>query len=244
MSAAAGNAIPAAVDGEDAVDPASLAHLAHLADLADDLETLAQLHDVELNVETIAALREIGFPDNLALLPQSDATRKAWAAMRAALAEIPDPPQLADLDVLAVDFAAIYLTGAYGAAPSESFWLDSDHIVCQQPMFEMRDIYRAAGLKASNWRLRPDDHLVLQLQYIAHMLRRRITSADFSQQLAQTMDAHLMRWLPDFVAGVDARAVVPFYAALGYVTLSWCQSLRDTLGPPPSVKRKKPGDSR
>lgn len=215
---------------------------ADLADLADDLETLAQLHDVELNVDTIAALREIGFPDNLALLPQNEPAQLAWAAMRAALAEIPDPPQVADLDVLAVDFAAIYLTGAYGAAPSESFWLDPDHIVCQAPMFEMREIYRAAGLKAGNWRLRPDDHLVLQLQYIAHMLRRRVTSADFSKQLAQTMDAHLMRWLPDFVAGVDARAVVPFYAALGYVTLAWCQALRETLGPPP-LKRKKPGAS-
>lgn len=209
-----------------------------LADLADDLETLARLHDVELNADTIAALREVGFPDNLALLPQSESAHEAWAAMRTALAAIPVPPQTADLDALAVDFAAIYLTGAYGAAPSESVWIDSDHVTCQQPMFEMREIYRAAGLKAANWRLRPDDHLVLQLQYVAHALRR-VATADFSTELATTMDAHLLRWLPDFAAQVAARAIEPFYAALGNLTLTWCQSLREALGPPPPAKKRK-----
>jgi TorA maturation chaperone TorD len=217
------------------IDPSGLAAL---ADLADDGETLARLHDRELDAATIAGLREIGFPDNLALLPQSAAASDAWAAMRTALAEIPEPPATADLDALAVEFAAIYLTGAYGAAPSESFWLDPDHIVCQQPMFDLREVYKAAGLAAENWRTRPDDHLVLQLQYIAHMLRR-IASADFSKELAQTMDAHLLRWLPDFAARVAARTVLPFHAGLAYLTLAWCQSLRSLLGPPPPAKRRK-----
>lgn len=209
------------------------------ADLADDAESLARLHDRELDTATIAALREVGFPDNLALLPQGEAARDAWTAMRAALAEIPDPPDDAAIDALAVEFAAIYLTGAHGAAPSESFWLDPDHIVCQQPMFELREIYKAAGLAAANWRKRPDDHLVLQLQYIAHMLRRPV-SADFSPQaLAQVMDAHLLRWLPDFAARVAARAAHPFHAALGYLTLAWCESLRNLLGPPKPAGGKR-----
>jgi TorA maturation chaperone TorD len=226
------------------IDPSDLAAL---ADLADDGETLARLHDRELDAATIAGLREISFPDNLALLPQSTAASDAWAAMRTALAEIPEPPATADLDALAVEFAAIYLTGAYGAAPSESFWLDPDHIVCQQPMFDLREVYKAAGLAAENWRTRPDDHLVLQLQYIAHMLRRIASPekgipcghADFSRELAQTMDAHLLRWLPDFAARVAARTALPFHAGLAYLTLAWCQSLRSLLGPPPPAKRRK-----
>ena len=148
------------------------------AALADDAETLARLHDRELDAATLAALREVGFPDNLALLPQDATASEAWDTMRAALGFIADPPQAADLDALAVEYAAIYLTGAYGASPAESVWLDQDHIACQQPMFELREIYLAAGLAAENWRKRPDDHLVLQLQYIAHMLRRA-ASADF-----------------------------------------------------------------
>ncbi|MDP2795422.1 MAG: molecular chaperone TorD family protein [Sulfurisoma sp.] len=203
-----------------------------LAELADDAETLARLHDRELDAATIAALREVGFPDNLALLPPSAEAVDAWAAMRAALSSIPNPPQAADLDALAVEYAAIYLTGAYGASPAESVWLDQDHIACQQPMFELREIYQAAGLAAENWRKRPDDHLVLQLQYIARMLRRA-ASADFPPaDLAGMMDAHLLRWLPDFAARVAARAAHPFHAALAHLTVIWCHALRDVLGGP------------
>jgi len=197
--------------------------------LADDAETLARLHDRELDAATIAALREVGFPDNLALLPQDDAARDAWAAMRAAIDYIPQQPQAADLDALAVEYAAIYLTGAYGASPAESVWLDQDHIACQLPMFELREIYQAAGLAAENWRKRPDDHLVLQLQYIAHMLRRVASAESAAAALAQTMDAHLLRWLPDFAARVAARSALPFHAALAHLTVVWCQALRGLL---------------
>jgi TorA maturation chaperone TorD len=199
------------------------------AALADDGETLARLHDRELDAATIAALREVGFPDNLALLPQDDAGRDAWAAMRAALACIPSPPTTADLDALAVEYAAIYLTGAYRASPAESVWLDQDHIACQQPMFELREVYKAAGLAAADWRKRPDDHLVLQLQYVAHMLHRAAGAEFAPAALAQTLDAHLLRWLPDFAARVASRAALPFHAALAHLTLAWCQALRGLL---------------
>jgi len=202
------------------------------AALADDAETLARLHDRELDAATLAALREVGFPDNLALLPQDATASEAWDTMRAALGFIANPPQAADLDALAVEYAAIYLTGAYGASPAESVWLDQDHIACQQPMFELREIYLAAGLAAENWRKRPDDHLVLQLQYIAHRLRRA-ASADFlPSELGEIMDAHLLRWLPDFAARVAARTAQPFYAALEHLTLVWCQTLRRLLADP------------
>jgi TorA maturation chaperone TorD len=194
--------------------------------LADDAETLARLHDRELDDATLAALREIAFPDNLALLPQDAAAQASWAAMRNA---VPPTPTFSDVDALAVEYAAIYLTGAYAASPCESVWLDEDHLVCQQPMFELRTIYQAAGLTAENWRKRPDDHLVLQLLYIAHMLRRA-ASADFSAPaLRRMMDDHLLRWLPAFAARVAARTTLPFYAALADLTLAWCQTLGSTL---------------
>ena len=202
---------------------------AALAELADDCETLARLHDRELDGATIAALREIGFPDNLALLPQGAEAQDIWKAMRDALACIPNPPQPADLDALAVDFAAVYLTGAHGASPVESVWLDQDRITCQQPMFALRDIYLAEGLAAENWRRRADDHLVLQLHYIARMLRR-IATADFAMaSLARMMDEHLLRWLPKFAERVAARCEQPFYACLALLTNAWFQQLRELM---------------
>jgi putative dimethyl sulfoxide reductase chaperone len=67
------------------------------------------------------------------------------------------------INELAADYAAIYLNNSLGAWPCESVWLDDDHLACQQPMFELRKIYAAAGFKVADWRNRFDDHLVLQL---------------------------------------------------------------------------------
>jgi TorA maturation chaperone TorD len=197
------------------------------AELADDAETLARLHDRELDAPTLAALREVDFPANLALLPPTPEDQRAWQSMAAALNHyIPEPPGAADLDALAVEYAAVYLTGAYNVSPCESFWLDEDHLHCQQPMFALREIYAAAGLAAPDWRKRPDDHLVLQLQYIAHALRRPKVAA---ANLARMMDEHLLRWLPDFAARLGQRAELPFYAALAHLTLAWCNALHRLL---------------
>jgi TorA maturation chaperone TorD len=197
------------------------------AELADDAETLARLHDRELDAPALAALRGIGFPDNLALLPPTPEDQQAWQAMAAALAYyIPDEPAAADLDALAAEYAATYLTGAYNVSPCESFWLDEDRLHCQQPMLDLRAVYAAAGLAAADWRKRPDDHLVLQLQYIAHALRRTPFAA---ADLARMMDAHLLRWLPDFAGGIARRAALPCYAALARLTLAWCRVLRSHL---------------
>ncbi|MBI4988127.1 MAG: molecular chaperone TorD family protein [Rhodocyclales bacterium] len=191
--------------------------------LAEDAEALAALHDRELTAETIAALRKVGFPSNLGLLPAGECSQEAWRLMAAALAETDAP----EIDLLAADYAAIYLTGAYGASPCESVWTDDDHLVCQEAMFALRGIYAAAGLAAADWRKRPDDHLVLQLLYIAHALRR--SAADDLHRLAAVLDEHLLRWLPDFAARVAARAETPFFAVLGRLTFAWCEQLRDLL---------------
>ncbi|RLJ67577.1 TorD/DmsD family molecular chaperone [Sulfurisoma sediminicola] len=197
------------------------------AELAGDAETLARLHDRELDAATLAALREVDFPANLALLPPTPEDQRAWQSMAAALNHyVPNPPAAADIDALAVEYAAVYLTGAYNVSPCESFWLDEDHLHCQEPMFALREVYAAAGLAAPDWRKRPDDHLVLQLQYIAHALRRPKPAA---ANLVRMMDEHLLRWLPDFAARLGQRAELPFYAALAHLTLAWCNALHRLL---------------
>jgi len=192
--------------------------------LAEDAEALAALHDRELTAETLTVLREIGFPANLGLLPQEESSRETWRLMAAAL----EVTRAADLDLLAADFAAIYLTGTYGASPCESVRTDDDHLVCQEAMFALRAVYAEAGLAATDWRRRPDDHLVLQLLFIAHALRHATGSTEL-RRLAAMLDEHLLRWLPDFAARVAAHAETPFFAVLGRLTFTWCEQLRDLL---------------
>jgi TorA maturation chaperone TorD len=194
--------------------------------IADDAETLAALHDRELTPAMIAALREANFPACLGLLPQTPEAVAAWQAMAAVMAELPASPGAAELDELAAEYAAIYLTGAYGTSPCESVWTDEDHLTCQSAMFQWRELHAAIGLATPDWRQRPDDHLVLQLLHIAH-LARRTTTTYFGHDLARVLDEHTLRWLPQFAARVAARSMSPFYGALAVLTAAWLETVRN-----------------
>ncbi len=190
------------------------------AALADDLEQLIRLHDRELDAETLAALRAAEFPHGLALPPAGEAGQQACANMAAALTEP------ASLDELAADYAAIYLNNSLGASPYESVWLSDDHLACAAPMFELRELYAAAGLRAADWRSRFDDHVVLQLQYLQHLLR---VPAE-GRQAASFIDEHVGYWFPDFAQRVSLFCATSFYAALAELTHVWLQRLRGVLG--------------
>lgn len=196
--------------------------------LADDALTLALLHDAEPSAPGLASLKAVGFPDNLALAPTGAAARHARELMRSALAALPDDIGVGLLDELAADFAAIYLTGAHGASPCESYWLSDDHLVCQEAMFELRRLYAASGLRAPDWRKRPDDHLAFQLQYLGRRLQTAAAGDDW-RAIAGFLDHHLLRWLPDFAGRVATRADTPFHAALAMLTQAWCDGLRELI---------------
>lgn len=196
--------------------------------VAEDAEALAALHDRELTAGLLAALRETAFPHGLGLLPATPAAADAWRAMADGLAVLPPVPDADTLDRLAADYAAIYLTGAYGASPCESVWTDDDHLACQDAMFAWRDLHAAAGLATPHWRQRPDDHLVLQLLHIAHAARQARSATDW-QRLGQLLDEHPLRWIRDFACRVAARSASPFYAGLAVLTAEWLTTLRATI---------------
>jgi TorA maturation chaperone TorD len=198
------------------------------AALAEDASTLAVLQDRELTPAVLAELKALDFPENLSLLLTDDAGRKVSGMMRAVVAALPGESDVAFLDDLAVDYAAIYLTGAFGASPYESYWLSDDHLICQDAMFDLRTLYSEAGLTVPNWRMRPDDHLVFQLQFLAHRLPKADGDEDWCS-LAGFLDYHLLRWLPDFASRVVSRCDTPFYAALALLTDAWCQQLRGLI---------------
>ena len=198
------------------------------AALAEDASTLAILQDRELTPAMLAELKSLDFPKNFSLLPTDDAGSKVFGMMREEVAALPEAAGTAFLDDLAADFAAIYLTGAFGASPYESYWLSDDHLICQDAMFDLRTLYSEAGLTVPDWRIRADDHLVFQLQFLAHQLPKADGDEDW-RSLAGFLDYHLLRWLLDFASRVANRCGTPLYAALALLTDTWCQQLRGLI---------------
>lgn len=196
------------------------------AAVADDLDMLAALHAEELTVERVEQLIDVGFPANLGLSLDAEHGGEARDLLAAALTELADNLDDRTLDRHAADYSAIYVTNAYRAAPTESVWLDEDGLAYQQPMFQVRDWYQRYGLAAENWRKRSDDHLVIQLQFVAWLLRHTRRAADLGET-ARFLDEHLLRWLQDFSWRVAARCDTPFYAGLCLLTSVYVDRLRD-----------------
>jgi hypothetical protein len=132
------------------------------------------------------------------------------------------------LDQLAVDYAAIYLTGAYGASPCESVWTDDDHLACQAPCLHCA---KSMPRRDSRPRIGASGRTTIwscSCSTLPMSCGGR-TAPDELRRLAAMMDEHLLRWLPDFAARVAARCETPFFAVLGRLTFAWCEQLRDLL---------------
>jgi TorA maturation chaperone TorD len=212
--------------------------------VADDLMALAVLHHRELGAECVSQLRTTGFPDGLALVLESARAVEALDMMRKAVALLPQPSDSAGFDRLAADYADVYLTHKLGASPCESVWLDEDGLMLQGPMFAIREWYLRHGLVAENWRARSEDHLVLQLQFVAHLLHGPTVKG--LAEAARFLDAHLLLWIGDFAALVVSRCATPFYAALAALTVAYTDELRDLLAavldeprPDPELSRRE-----
>lgn len=195
------------------------------AAVAHDILALALLHNEELTGELIAQLSAEEFPRSLQLQLISGPGRDATKLFHNAVRLLGDDVDAQLLDELAADYAGIYLTHALQASPYESVWIDEEGLAMQEPMFQIRAIYRRHGLAAQDWRKRSDDHLVLQLQFVSHL----VAAGEDLDEVARFLDEHLLRWLPDFGTRVAARCATPFYAGLCAFTAAYMDEVRDLL---------------
>jgi len=202
-----------------------------LSILAHDLQSLARLHDREVDSDTLVELRGIEFPQSLCLILDDDRAEGAHDLLGQSLAQL-ETPTHGQLDELAADFADIYLNHGLQASPCESVWLDEDGLAMQQPMFQIREWYAKYGLMTKNWRIRSDDHLALQLQFLAELLhraQRHENSLVVVADAARFLDEHLLRWIDDFSQRIAQRCGTAFYAGSAMLTASYVHTLRDLL---------------
>lgn len=197
--------------------------------VADDLLLLASLNGSELDAAVIGNLKALAFPRHLGLRLGSERIQPVLAELADEVASWPVHPPQALLDELAVDFAAIYLNNTLASSPQESVWLDEEGLAWQQPMFEVREIYRAHGLQAENWRIRADDHLVNELLFMAQVVRNGGRGVEGLQDVTRFLDEHLQRWLMPFAERVANRCDTRFYGMLVLLTGLYCDELRDML---------------
>lgn len=196
--------------------------------VAEDLRMLSALHAEEPNSYLIRVLRDEQFPDGLGLKFTSEVGLQACEVVAETLKLLPEVPDRKVLDDLAADYASIYLNHRIKASPEESVWIDEENLTHQESMFQVREWYAQYGMSASDWRIRPDDHLALELEFISLMLSEEVDHQRL-REVARFMDEHLLRWLMSFAERVAARCDTSYFAGIAMLTGGYCEELRDLI---------------
>lgn len=201
--------------------------LASLRAAREALGLLIRLHDREADAALITGLKAIQAGALFAALLPSRRGRQAAGLLQAGLDALPDVPEPAVLDLLAVDYADIYLTNGHRISPHGSVWLTEDGLERQEPMFEVRDWYAHYGVTVPDWRRRSDDHVVHELQFVSFLLGLETSVA--TRDAARFLDICVLPWVPDMGGRMAARANTQLYAATGMLTAELLAVLRERL---------------
>ena len=135
------------------------------------------------------------------------------------------------VEELRVDYARCFVghgQDTYGAAfPFENVYTSKKRLLMQDARDEVLAIYRASGLdKDESWR-EGEDHIALELEFMATMAQRcadALESGDTKAagSLLQTqrnfLSDHLLRWVPLMTKELRTFAKTDMYLGLSYLT--------------------------
>ena len=135
------------------------------------------------------------------------------------------------LDDLARDYLATFIgantTGHSAAYPNESVHTSADRLVMQDARDEVLALYKAAGLTSDETWNAGEDHIALELEYMAIMARRALEASDegndahcalLLMKQHHFLDDHLCAWVPLLAEDMLKFAKTDFYRALAYLT--------------------------
>lgn len=192
----------------------------------DDLLMLALLHDRELDRGILMNLRKDCYEELFGLRLQGAQAHEALRLFRQGIDDIPTNLDQKTLDILAAEYADIYLNYSIDVSPCESVWVDEDGLTMQDAMFQIRKWYARHGLTVGDWRIRSDDHLVTQLQFLAYLLEGESTRARL-EEVSRFLDEHLLRWIGAFAERVSTRCQTRIYGGLVTLTAAYLEEFRD-----------------
>ena len=151
-------------------------------------------------------------------LPSDEADTAAGLALLAAYCERWDEAQLG---ALTWDFNRLFVgPGEMLAPPWESVHRSKKKLTFQEPTLQVRALYEAFGMQAPALHREPDDHLALELDFLATLSERAVEAAGAGdgEQIGRCLQAqrdflqdHLLAWAPGCLTLVEAHAETDYY---------------------------------
>lgn len=109
----------------------------------------------------------------------------------------------------------------------ESVYFSQSRLVFQEQTLQVREWYARFGLQIERLNKEPDDHIGLELSFLAHLAAQALQAIDqddmecFQGVLQAQRDfqtEHILRWGPAWAKLVDKHAETDFYQGLAHLT--------------------------
>lgn len=176
------------------------------------------------DAEFIRMLADERLFDDWPLVNDDDSTRIGLELLQGFCAGWHDG-QLASLKE---DYAALFIgPDALLAPPWESVYRSVDHLIFEKQTLEVRAEYQQFGMEIPKLNVEPDDHLGLELRFIAHLANVGLNALSENQLnvLALVQDEigvfyaeHLSQWSDECLSRIVQHAQTDYYRGVAFLT--------------------------
>ncbi|WP_324653588.1 TorD/DmsD family molecular chaperone [Georgenia sp. H159] len=147
-----------------------------------------------------------------------------------------------DAATIRADHARLYgHTAVARVAPYESVHRGKERLLFDEHTLQVRDTYRSLSLQAPRLNREPDDHLGLELDFLAQSCARALDAleqgsepdaARYVRLGADFLRDHLLPWAPDMLERAVAAAGTRFMAGLAHLSLGALETYAEFTGVP------------
>jgi TorA maturation chaperone TorD len=119
------------------------------------------------------------------------------------------------------DYTRLFIgPGRVLAPPWESVYFNDERMVFQQQTLQVREWYRRFGLQAESLHREPDDHIGIELAFLAHLTQLGLQALERGDEIglssllearSEFMQGHLLQWGPRFCGLVLKESRTDFY---------------------------------
>ncbi len=128
------------------------------------------------------------------------------------------------LQNLAAEYASLFLNvGPKPVHLAESVYLGKNHLLYEEPYFDVVRIYQIYGFKKRGSFREPEDHISVELEFMAHLCDLAVLSIEqgkkdyakgYLKNQKEFLETHVYRWVPELVKKVRWASKNSFYLAM------------------------------
>lgn len=127
-----------------------------------------------------------------------------------------------DAETVGVDHRNLFVgPDRLRAAPYESVHVSEERLLFEESTLRVREAYAEFGLAAPHLNQEPDDHVGLELEFMATLAQRAVDDPDqagrYLTALAEFIGEHVGAWVPGFADQVVAEARTDLWRGLGHL---------------------------